>query len=162
MDDEKLSPRNLVRSLSDPVSGTSFGKLLLEDHDILTGAHIRKKLEAVETMPVDVKKQKKDRFNIKEKVSNFKHRFGLRGKLFAKRIHSMVELHGNKDGFLVKDIRSGPTVLMKCGERHVSLLYTFLAFFTQCPLFSIILHKVVIMLSNHQIFCHIWSLGELH
>jgi hypothetical protein len=47
---ELWSPRNLVRSFSAPVSrsGTSFGKLLLEDRHILTGAHIRRKLEAVE------------------------------------------------------------------------------------------------------------------
>ncbi|KAL0431047.1 UNVERIFIED_CONTAM: hypothetical protein Sradi_0730700 [Sesamum radiatum] len=43
-----LSPRNLVRSLSAPVSGTSFGKLLLEDRHILTGAQIRRKHEVIE------------------------------------------------------------------------------------------------------------------
>ncbi|KAJ1413330.1 DUF3741-associated sequence motif [Sesbania bispinosa] len=109
-----LSPSNLVRSLSAPVSGTSFEKLLLEDRHILTGALIRRKLEAVETIHVDVKKQKKDRFNIKEKVSHFKYTFGLRRKLFGKTVQSMIEARGNE----VRDIRSGPTVLMKYGERH--------------------------------------------
>ncbi|XP_057758339.1 uncharacterized protein LOC130979014 [Arachis stenosperma] len=115
-----LSPRNLVRSLSAPVSGsgTSFGKLLLEDRHVLTGAQIRRKLEAVETISVDVKKQKKDRFNIKEKVSHFRYSLGLRGRLFGKRIQSMVESHGNEYGSMVRDVTSGPTVLLTYGERH--------------------------------------------
>ncbi|WJX55929.1 hypothetical protein P8452_41642 [Trifolium repens] len=119
---ELWSPRNLVRSFSAPVSrsGTSFGKLLLEDRHILTGAHIRRKLEAVETMSVDVKKQKKERFNnIKEKVSNFRYSFALRGRIFGKRNQSMVESHGNEYRPTMRDITSGPTVLMNCGgERH--------------------------------------------
>ncbi|KAJ1403847.1 DUF3741-associated sequence motif [Sesbania bispinosa] len=116
----ELSPRNLVRSLSAPVSvsGTSFGKLLLEDRHILTGAHIRRKLEAVETMSVGVKKRKKDRFNIRERVSNFRYSLALRGKLFGKRSQSMVESHGNEYGPVVSDVTSGPTVLMNYGERH--------------------------------------------
>nr|KYP66576.1 hypothetical protein KK1_012873 [Cajanus cajan] len=117
---KELSPRNLVRSLSAPVSrsGTSFGKLLLEDRHILTGAQIRRKLEAVETMSVDVKKPKKDRFNIKERVSNFRYSLALRRRLFGRRIQSMVESHGNEYGPMVRDVTSGPTVLMNCGERH--------------------------------------------
>ncbi|XP_057448923.1 uncharacterized protein LOC130740356 isoform X2 [Lotus japonicus] len=116
----ELSPRNLVRSLSAPVSrsGTSFGKLLLEDRHILSGGHIRRKLEAVETMSADVKKRKKDRFNIKERVSNLRYSLALRGKLLGKRIQSMVEPHGNEYCPLVRDVTSGPTVLMNCGERH--------------------------------------------
>ncbi|KAL5181190.1 hypothetical protein HKD37_01G002154 [Glycine soja] len=117
---KELSPRNLVRSLSAPVShsGTSFGKLLLEDRHILTGAQIRRKLEAVETMSVDVKKRKNDRFNIKERVSNFRYNLALRGRLFGRRVQSMVESHGNEFGPFVRDVTSGPTVLMNCGERH--------------------------------------------
>ncbi|XP_027347983.1 uncharacterized protein LOC113859394 [Abrus precatorius] len=115
---KELSPRNLVRSLSAPVSGTSFGKLLLEDCHLITGAHIQRKLEAVEEMPIDVKKWKKDKFSIKEKVSNFKHILGLRGKLFGKRLQTIVESHGNEYGPILRDIRSGPTVLMKYGERN--------------------------------------------
>lgn len=119
---ELLSPRNLVRSLSAPVSrsGTSFGKLLLEDRHILTGAHIRRKLEAVETMSLDVKKQKKERFNnIKEKVSNLRYSFALRGRIFGKRNQSMVESHGTEYRPTMRDITSGPTVLVNDGgERH--------------------------------------------
>lgn len=124
----ELSPRNLVRSLSAPVSrsGTSFGKLLLEDRHIINGAHIRRKLEAVETMSIDVKKRRKDRFNIKERVSSFRYSLALRGRLFGKRIQSMVESHGNEYGPMVRDVTSGPTVLMNCRERHVSSSYIFL------------------------------------
>ncbi|KAK7379693.1 hypothetical protein VNO78_34382 [Psophocarpus tetragonolobus] len=115
---KELSPRNLERSLSAPASGTSFGRLLLEDRNILTGALIQRKLEADEKMLVEVKKQKKDGFNFKEKLSNFKNTLGLRGKLFSKRVQSVVESHGSEYGPILRGIRSGPTVLMKYGERH--------------------------------------------
>ncbi|XP_057492550.1 uncharacterized protein LOC130778120 isoform X2 [Actinidia eriantha] len=112
-----LSPRNLIRSLSAPVSGTSFGKLLLEDRHILTGAHIRRKHEAIENVTMDVKKWKKERFSFKEKVSNFKYSFTLRGRLFGRKIQSVE--HPHKYEFdSMKDITSGPTVLMNFGERH--------------------------------------------
>ncbi|PON82739.1 RB1-inducible coiled-coil protein [Trema orientale] len=113
----ELSPRNLVRSLSAPVSGTSFGKLLLEDRHVLTGAHIRRKHEATETVSVDLKKRKKERFNFKEKVSNFKYSFSLRGRLFGKKIQSVVESHVS-ERYPLKDIMSGPTVVTHFGERH--------------------------------------------
>ena len=153
---KELSPRNLERSLSAPASGTSFGRLLLEDRHILTGALIQRKLEAVEAMPVDVKKKKKDGFNIKEKLSNFT--LGLRGKLFGKRVQSIVESHGSEYGPILRDIRSGPTVFMKYGERHVSLLYTFLSILLNDLCFSIMLH--IWLLSNHRSF--FYTLGELN
>ncbi|XP_050227549.1 uncharacterized protein LOC126677120 [Mercurialis annua] len=103
-----MSPRNLVRSLSAPVSGTSFGKLLLEDRHVLTGAHIRRKHEALGDMTMELKKRKKERFNIKEKVSNFK------GRLFRRKLHSS---HGSEQDF-VKDIMSGPTVVRNFGDRY--------------------------------------------
>ncbi|KAE9613179.1 hypothetical protein Lal_00027788 [Lupinus albus] len=111
----ELSPRNLVRSLSAPVSGsgTSFRKLLLEDRHILTGAQIQRKVEAD-----DVKKLRKDRFNMKEKVSNFRYSLNLRGNVFGKRNQSMAESHVNKYVPMVRDVRSGPTVLMNCGDWH--------------------------------------------
>ncbi|XP_014506195.1 uncharacterized protein LOC106765947 [Vigna radiata var. radiata] len=115
---KELSPRNLERSLSAPASGASFGRLLLEDRHILTGALIQRKLEAVEARPVGAKKQKKDGLNIKEKLSNFKYTLGLRRKLFGKRIMSKVESHGSEYGEILRDARSGPTILMKYGGRH--------------------------------------------
>ncbi|KAJ7953226.1 RB1-inducible coiled-coil protein [Quillaja saponaria] len=113
-----LSPRNLVRSLSAPVSGTSFGKLLLEDRHILTGAHIRRKLEATDTVSIDVKKQKKDRFNFKEKVSNIKYSFSLRRRLFGKKNQSVMGSQSNDSDPISRDFMSGPTVLRSFPERH--------------------------------------------
>lgn len=113
----ELSPRNLIRSLSAPVSGTSFGQLLLEDRHVLTGAQIRRKHEAIDNFSVDVRRRKKERFNFREKVSNFRYSFTLRRRLFGKKIQSMIESHG-ADYDHVKDIMSGPTVIMNLGERH--------------------------------------------
>ncbi|KAL4367707.1 hypothetical protein GQ457_05G005970 [Hibiscus cannabinus] len=113
----ELSPRNLVRSLSAPVSGTSFGKLLLEDRHIVTGAQIRTKHEGIETASVDIGRRKKEKFNLKEKVSNIKYGLTLRRRLFGKKIQSMVESYG-ADNDLAKDILSGPTVIMNFGKSH--------------------------------------------
>ncbi|KAL1536892.1 hypothetical protein AAHA92_29468 [Salvia divinorum] len=116
---QEPSPRNLVRSLSAPVSGsgTSFGKLLLEDRHIFTGAQIRMKHEVVENVSMDVKKQKKDKSKIREKVSSFGYSLTLRGRLFRRRVQSVDELHYNCDD-LLKDIASGPTVMMSSYETH--------------------------------------------
>lgn len=113
----ELSPRNLVRSLSAPVSGTSFGKLLLEDRHILTGAHIRRKHEVVENVPIDAKKVKKEKLKFKEKVHNFRYTFTLRRRLFGKRVQSVAESYNFETDFM-KDIMSGPTVVMNFGEWH--------------------------------------------
>ncbi|XP_024975110.1 uncharacterized protein LOC112513174 [Cynara cardunculus var. scolymus] len=111
-----LSPINLVRSLSAPVSGTSFGKLLLEDRHVVTGAHIRRKHETNEKLTMKVKKQRKDKFNLKERVSSFKYSISLRARLFARKIHSATEFRDNDRSF-VKDIMNGPTVTMNFAER---------------------------------------------
>ncbi|MED6204055.1 hypothetical protein PIB30_005453 [Stylosanthes scabra] len=112
---KELSPMMILeRSFSAPLSG-KYCRIPIRDH-------VWEKLEDLERMlPFDAKKKKnnKDRFGIKEKVSNLKQKFGLRGKIFAKRIHSMVETPNSiEDGFMVRDIRSGPTVLMKHGRSH--------------------------------------------
>lgn len=118
MNHRDLSPMNLVRSLSALVSGTSFGKLLLEDRHILTGAHIRRKHEAIESVTVDLKKKrKKERFNFKEKVSSFKYSFILRGRLFSRKIQS-AEQPRKYECSSLNDITSGPTVVMNLRERH--------------------------------------------
>ncbi|EXB95124.1 hypothetical protein L484_007071 [Morus notabilis] len=119
----ELSPKNLVRSLSAPVSGTSFGKLLLEDRHILTGAHIRRKHEATANTFVDIKKRKKERFNFKEKVSSFRYSFLLRGRLFGKKIQSVME-SDVPEHYPMKDIMSGPTVVTNFGERYVKENFT--------------------------------------
>ncbi|KAI6671605.1 hypothetical protein NL676_006490 [Syzygium grande] len=114
---KELSPRNLVRSLSAPVSGTSFGKLLLEDRHILTGAHIRRKHEVVENVPMGAKKVKKEKLKFKEKVHNFRYTFTLRRRLFGKRVQSVAESYNFEADFM-KDVMSGPTVVMNFGEWH--------------------------------------------
>ncbi|KAM0057441.1 hypothetical protein Hdeb2414_s0005g00158211 [Helianthus debilis subsp. tardiflorus] len=111
-----LSPVNLVRSLSAPVSGTSFGKLLLEDRHVVTGAHIRRKHEAIEKSTIKVKKQRKDKFNLKERVSSLKYSLTLRARLFGRKIHSASEFRDHDRSF-VKDIMNGPTVMMNIADR---------------------------------------------
>ncbi|XP_042481182.1 uncharacterized protein LOC122061783 isoform X2 [Macadamia integrifolia] len=112
-----VSPRNLVRSLSAPVSGTSFGKLLLKDRHILTGAHIRRKHEAAENVSVEVRKIRKERFSLGGKVSNLRSSFSLRGKLFGRKIQSDDEA-GSSESDSVKDIMSGPSVGTNFGNPH--------------------------------------------
>jgi hypothetical protein len=136
----ELSPRNLLRSLSAPVSGTSFGKLLLEDRHIVTGAHIRRKHEAIDNVTLDVKKQKKEKFNFKEKVSNFRYSLAFRGRLFGKKMQSMVESHSSEHDFM-RDIMSGPTILMNLGERHVRIYYvSLILLYIRISMGSIIFH----------------------
>ncbi|CAE5986619.1 unnamed protein product [Arabidopsis arenosa] len=111
---DSLSPRNLKRSLSAPVSGTSFGKLLLEDRHVLTGAQIMRKHEATitereetesETEPVVVDPiRRKERFNLRKKVSSF--RSTLRGRIFGKKIRSMIESNSFEDES-IKDFVTG-------------------------------------------------------
>ncbi|KAL4377524.1 hypothetical protein GQ457_02G006640 [Hibiscus cannabinus] len=113
----QLSPRNLITSLSAPVSRTSFRNLLLEDRNIFTGAQIRMKHEVIGTASVDIRRRKKEKFNLKEKVSNIKFGSTLRRRIFGKKIQSMVESYSADDD-LAKDILSGPTVMMNFGKSH--------------------------------------------
>ncbi|XP_047320082.1 uncharacterized protein LOC124924077 [Impatiens glandulifera] len=106
------SPRNLTRSMSAPVSTTSFGKLLLEDRHVLTGAHIRRKHESSSSVDSNILKRKKEKFtNIKERVSSFKYRFTLHGWLFRRRFHSSEDVFKYDYGCSRNDIMSGPTVV---------------------------------------------------
>ncbi|GJW47530.1 hypothetical protein Tco_0079176 [Tanacetum coccineum] len=106
-----LSPINLVRSLSASVSGTSFGKLLLEDQHVVTGAHIQRKHEVAEKLTMKVKKHRRDKFNLKERVSSLKYNLGLRARLFGRMMHSASEFRDNDRSFM-KDIMNGPTVMI--------------------------------------------------
>ncbi|PSS29967.1 Ubiquitin carboxyl-terminal hydrolase [Actinidia chinensis var. chinensis] len=83
----------------------------------VAGAHIRRKHEAIENVTMEVKKWKKERFSFKEKVSNFKYSFTLRGRLFGRKIQSVKHPHNYEIDFM-KDITSGPTVVTNFGERH--------------------------------------------
>ncbi|CAN4083585.1 unnamed protein product [Withania somnifera] len=115
--DLELSPRSLIRSLSAPVSGTSFGKLLLEDQHMLTGAHIRRQHEAIEKATMNVKKRQKEKFNLRRKVSSFSYSFILKGRLFGRKVHSWEEPHGQTYN-LMKDFPSPPSGSPYFYERH--------------------------------------------
>lgn len=114
---EQSSPRNLVRSLSAPVSGMSFGKLLLEDRYVSPGAHIKRKHEAFENLSIDVKNQRKERFNLREKVSSLKHSLSLRRRLFSRKLESMDFSEGNEFDS-TKDIMDGPTVISSFNDKN--------------------------------------------
>ncbi|KAM0946955.1 hypothetical protein DsansV1_C08g0081011 [Dioscorea sansibarensis] len=113
-DKESLSPRNLIRSFSAPVTGTAFGKLLLEDQHVLTGAHIRRKHEASEQNSPDVRKNKKDSFSLKGKVSNLKQNLSLKGKLFGKKT-KLVDKSCASEFEPLKHIITGPSAVMNLG-----------------------------------------------
>ncbi|KAJ0969084.1 hypothetical protein J5N97_021961 [Dioscorea zingiberensis] len=108
-DKELLSPRNLIRSFSAPVTGTAFAKLLLEDQHALTGAHIRRKHEASEQNSPKVRKNKKDGFSLKGKVSNLKQNLSLKGKLFGKKMQP-VDKSGAYEFEPLKPIVTVPSV----------------------------------------------------
>ncbi|PIA56858.1 hypothetical protein AQUCO_00700899v1 [Aquilegia coerulea] len=110
-----ISPRNLVRSMSAPVSGTSFGKLLLEDRHVLTGAHIRRRQEATENVLVEVRKSRKERLGFKGKVSNLRYKFTFKSNLFSRRMQSVEESWSNGSDSM-NDIMSGPTVVANLGS----------------------------------------------
>ncbi|KAL1566671.1 hypothetical protein AAHA92_02251 [Salvia divinorum] len=114
-----MSPRNLVRSLSTPVSvsGRSFGNLLLEDRHVLTGTQIRRKHEATEKVSMNIKKQKKDKFNIREKVSSFRYNLTLRVRLFRRRVKSMEKSGQNKNN-LFNNIPNGQLSMMSFSDTH--------------------------------------------
>ncbi|KAG8073312.1 hypothetical protein GUJ93_ZPchr0006g42713 [Zizania palustris] len=95
IDSDQASPRNLVRSLSAPVSGTTFVKLLTEEPRVLTGSRLQRKQEGYGSRPPPLsseeRKGRKDTFNIKGKVSNLRQNLGLRAMLFGKKLHSVDE-----------------------------------------------------------------------
>lgn len=110
---DTTSPRNLIRSLSAPVSGTAFERLLLEDQHVLTGAHIRRKQELSEHASEEMIKTKKDGFNLKDRVSSLRHNFSLKAKLFRKKIqvHELAAI----DYDYMKNNVTTPSVIMNLG-----------------------------------------------
>ncbi|CAO2830704.1 unnamed protein product [Amaranthus hypochondriacus] len=112
---EQPSPRSLMRSLSAPVSGISFGKLLLEDRYVQNAAHIKTKHEAFENLSMNVKDHRKERFNLRERVNSLKHSLSLRRRLFSKKLEAMEFSESNEfDG----DIMNGPTVITGFNDRN--------------------------------------------
>lgn len=127
--DEAASPRNLMRSFSAPVSGTSnFGKLLSEGEPrVLAGARTQSKQEGhgshygtppspEEKLP----KGRKDAFGIKGRVSNLRQNLGLRGLLFGKKLHSAAADESSSSFFLddfppIGTLVTAPSVLIHPG-----------------------------------------------
>ncbi|XP_010680604.2 uncharacterized protein LOC104895726 isoform X2 [Beta vulgaris subsp. vulgaris] len=114
---EQPSPRNLVRSLSAPVSGSTFGKLLLEDRYVSTGAQIKRKHEGFDKLSINVKDQRKEGFNLRERVSSLKHSLSLRRRLFSRKLES-VDLSESNEFDSANDIMNGPTVTTRFNNRN--------------------------------------------
>ncbi|KAJ6851626.1 uncharacterized protein M6B38_259955 [Iris pallida] len=107
--------RNLVRSFSAPSSGTAFGRLLLEDQHVPTGAHIRRKHEEASELPRrEPKKKRKDGFNLRGTVSSLRHNFTIKSKLFGKKVQLADERE--EDEFSSpRPIATVPSVVEKFG-----------------------------------------------
>ncbi|KAI3921964.1 hypothetical protein MKX01_005653 [Papaver californicum] len=116
----EMSPRsNLLRSMSAPVSGTSFGKLLLEDRHVLTGAQLRTKHEAADNVPMELTRSSstKEKFNLRGKFSSLNN-FTLKSRLFGGKLELVNETESNGSVFDRDAFTSGPTVMMNLGNTH--------------------------------------------
>ena len=131
--DDAASPRNLMRSFSAPVSGTSnFVKLLSEGEPrVLAGARMQRKQEGhgnygMPPSPEETKlpKGRKDALGIKSRVSNLRQNLGLRGKLFGKKLHSVAATDESSSFFLddfppIGTLVTAPSVLIHPGVLQV-------------------------------------------
>ncbi|KAJ3681976.1 hypothetical protein LUZ60_014549 [Juncus effusus] len=105
---EISSPRNLIRSLSAPVSGSGFVKLLTEELDLSSGARLERKCEH------ERKGRFKEGLERSGKVRNLRQNLGLRKWLFGKRIQSADER--TMEGFMpVKSFVTTPSVVVNSG-----------------------------------------------
>ncbi|KAI3997914.1 hypothetical protein MKX01_016589 [Papaver californicum] len=105
------SSRNLVRSMSAP-SGSSFGKLLLEDRHILTGAHIRRKHEINGKFSAEVSKTRKEKLSFRGKVSSLRHSLSFKGRLFGRKIQSVEDMESVDSNSVKDDSMCGSSSLM--------------------------------------------------
>ncbi|XP_042439454.1 uncharacterized protein LOC122024810 [Zingiber officinale] len=110
-DDESESPKNLTRSYSAPVSGTEFRKLLLEDRNVLTAAHIHRTHETSDNNIIEQRKAKKDGFNIRNRVSSLRQNLMLKSKIFGKR-RQLMDQSLEDEIFFMTAIETTPSVLM--------------------------------------------------
>lgn len=121
LESEPVSPRNLMRSFSAPVSGTTFVKLLSEEPRVLTGARLQRKQEGHGNRPSssEERKGRKDAFGIKGKVSNLRQNLGLRAKLFGKKFHASDESSFPDDLPPIGMLVTAPSVLIHPGVLQV-------------------------------------------
>ncbi|CAN6290796.1 unnamed protein product [Urochloa humidicola] len=120
LDSEPASPRNLMRSFSAPVSGTTFVKLLSEEPRVLTGARLQRKQEGHHgssrpSASSEERKGRKDAFGIKGKVSNLRQNLGLRAKLFGKKLHAAADESFPDDLPPIGMLVTAPSVLIHPG-----------------------------------------------
>ncbi|MCL7045982.1 hypothetical protein MKW94_026018 [Papaver nudicaule] len=116
---EMLPRSNLLRSMSAPVSGTSFRKLLLEDRHVLTGAQLRTKHEVADNVPTELTRSSstKEKFNLRGKFSTLNN-FTLKSRLFGGKLELVEEMESNGSVFDRDALTSGPTVMMNLGNTH--------------------------------------------
>ncbi|KAI3947807.1 hypothetical protein MKX01_034472 [Papaver californicum] len=117
---EMLPRSNLLRSMSAPMSGTSFGKLLLEDRHVLTGAQLRTKHEAADNVPVELTRSSstKEKFNLRGKFSSLNN-FTLKSRLFGGKLELVDETESSNGSVFDRGaFTSGPTVMMNPGNTH--------------------------------------------
>ncbi|KAI0530579.1 hypothetical protein KFK09_000123 [Dendrobium nobile] len=110
-DDDAMSPPNLIRSFSAPVSGTAFGKLLLEDQRVATGAQLSRRNETFEN---DSGRNKKDGLNFKGRVSSLRRNLSFKGKIFGKKMPLIGESTSETFSYL-KSIETLPSVIRNYG-----------------------------------------------
>ncbi|KAL0928272.1 hypothetical protein M5K25_000144 [Dendrobium thyrsiflorum] len=113
-DADAMSPPNLIRSFSAPASGTAFGKLLLEDQRVATGAQLSRKHETFENDSAIINRNKKDGFNFKGRVSILRRNLSFKGKIFGKKMPSMGESTSETFSYL-KSIETMPSVIRNYG-----------------------------------------------
>lgn len=117
-DADAMSPPNLIRSFSAPASRTAFGKLLLEDLHVATGAHISRKYETSEYDSESINRDKKDGFNLKGRVSTLRRNLNFKGKIFGKKMPSLGETPSESFNY-IKSMETMPSVIRNFGMVQV-------------------------------------------
>lgn len=117
-DADAMSPLNLSRSFSAPASGTAFGKLLLEDQCVATGAQISRKYETSEYDSEAINRDKKDGFNLKGRVSTLRRNLSLKRNFFGKKMPSIGESPSETFSYM-KSMETMPLVIRNFGMVEV-------------------------------------------
>lgn len=126
VDADMASPRSLFRSFSAPVSGTTLGKLLLEDSGLTKWARVGGRHEEyVGGLREESKGRKEHGSGFKGKVSNLRHNFNLKGKLFGNKTHA-IKTPKSEDFLPLKVIRTIPSALTNLGTSQVVYIYIYI------------------------------------
>ncbi|KAJ4806204.1 RB1-inducible coiled-coil protein [Rhynchospora pubera] len=118
VDANMASPRSLFRSFSAPVSGTTLGKLLLEDSGLTKWAHVGVRHEEDEAGLREERKGRKEHGpGLKGKVSNLKQNLNLKRKLFRNKTQA-VKTPNSEDFLPINVIRTIPSALVNPGTNQ--------------------------------------------